>query len=80
MGRLALTPAAFMALTPAEFHLLHQGWEDREERRTETIAQWAAVLINGMGWRKSPITAQQLLGRPLRAERELASAKASAQE
>jgi len=58
-----------MALTPNEFHLLREGWEWRDEHQTERIAQWVAVLINGMGMSKQRMTPQQLLGRPMRAER-----------
>lgn len=72
-----------MALTPREFELLRTGWLWREEHATDTIATWVATLINGLGWGKTRITPQRLLGRPLQHERlaaERRTAESSAQE
>lgn len=76
-------PHAFMALTPHEFELMREGWVWREEHLAETLATWVAVLINNMGWSKTRLTPQRLLGRPLRHEREAAARRtpeSSAQE
>ena len=69
-----------MALTPNEFHLIREGWEWRDEHQTERIAQWVAVLINNIGMVKQKVTPQQLLGRPMRAERRDAERKKSVRE
>lgn len=63
-GPLALRPREFLAMTPAEFRALLDGWEWRMNAQVEREATWVAALMNASGHMKRAITPAELLGRP----------------
>ena len=61
---LAMGPALFWSLTPAECSAMVEGAAGRESRELERTAFLASLLMNVSGKTlKKPITPEQLLGR-----------------
>lgn len=70
-----LKPWEFHTLTPRQFFLLWDGYEKRRSDAEETAAHFVAVLANYSGHAKQTVTAESVLGRPLRANWKAALAK-----
>ena len=61
-SRLALKPEEFGRLLPREFFDLIEGWEWRERDEWHKRAWLAATIINGVGFRNTAVTIDDLIG------------------
>lgn len=61
-------------LTPREFFRMYDGWVRRTSDFEEQGARWVAWLVNAHG-PKRPLTPEDIMGRPFRANWEAAQKK-----